>query len=137
MKPDHYKKGLVVKLTQLVRVRCCSCDPIPQETQIVLFDRLSPNRAMVGLYFGPEAPTGGENPAYHHTVWPIGKLEKDIPGGMKRGTGKAGDIFPNGGFCLHKVKISGIQGEVVGEVNSEVFKKADGEATQEIAHQET
>ena len=152
MKLDDYKKGLVVKLTQPVRVRCCANIPIPQGAQIVLFDQLSPNRANVGLYFEPDAPGN----AYHHTIWPIGKLEKNIvedhplwssmkrawmrligknplPKGAKRGTGKAGDIFPNGGFCLHKVKISGIQGEVIGEVNKEVFEKASSEASQETA----
>ena len=136
VKRDDYKKGLVVKLAQPIRVRCCGCEPIPQDAQIVLFDQVGPNRAIVGLYFGPDAPLGGENPAFHHKVWPIRKLEKNIPGGMKKGTGKAGDIFPNGGFCLHKVKISGIQGEVLGEVNKEIFEKAGSKAAQESAAQE-
>ena len=127
MKRDDYKKGLVVKLTQPVRVRCCGVDPIPQDAQIVLFDQLSPNRANVGLYFDPEAPLGGPNPAIHHTAWPLGEMpiKKSPPGGFTAATGKAKDIFPNGGFCLHKVKISGIQGEVIGEVNKEIFEKAD------------
>jgi hypothetical protein len=156
MKREDYKKGLIVKLVQPVRVRCCEVDPIPQDAQIVLFDQISPNRANVGLYFGPEAPYD----AYHHTIWPIGKLEKKItedhplwnalkrawikliggnplPKGAKKGTGKAGDIFPQGGFCLHKVKISGIQGEVVGEVKKQIFERAGNETAQKTASQES
>jgi len=131
VKPSDYKKGLIVKLAKPVRVRCCEASPIPEGAQIVLFDQLTQNRANVGLYFEPEAPLHGPNPAVHHRAWPIGEMpvKKSPPGGFTAATGKAKDIFPNGGFCLHKVKISGIQGEVLGSVNPEIFnrsKQAEG-----------
>ena len=123
MKRDDYKKGLTIKLSLPLRVRCCECDPIPEGATIVLFDQVSLNRTYVGLYFEPDAPSG----SWHHRICPIGELPiKNSPsGGFVTATGKARDIFPQGGFCLHKVKISGIQGEVTGEVKPEIFKKAD------------
>ena len=127
MKRDEYKKGLIVKLAQPLRVRCCGCEPIPQGAQVVLFDQLSPNRANVGLYFGPDAPLHGPSPAVHHTAWPIGEIpvKKSPPGGFTSATGTAKDIFPNGGFCLHKVKISGIRGDILGNVNPDIFKRKE------------
>lgn len=94
---------------------------------IVLFDQLSPNRANVGLYFGPDAPLHGPNPAVHHAAWPIGEIpaKKSPAGGFTSATGMAKDIFPNGGFCLHKVKISGIQGEILGNVNPDIFNRKE------------
>lgn len=128
MKRKNYKKGLVIKLTQLVRIHCCNAYPIPKYAIIVLFDPISLSHANVGLYFDPEAPLDGPNPAIHHTAWPIGEMpiKKSPPGGFTATTGKAKDIFPNGGFCLHTVKISDIQGRILGEINSEIFKKTDG-----------
>ena len=123
MKPGDYKRGLTVKLSAPLRLRCCGCDPIPEGATVVLFDKVSQNRAEVGLYFEPEAPTG----VWHHKVWPIGQVPvRDGPPGKRMftgpGTAKASDLFPQGGFCLHKVKISGIQGDVTGAVRPEIFE---------------
>lgn len=128
MKQEDYRKGLTIKLSQSLRLRCCGCDPVPEGATVVLFDRISPNRAEIGLYFGPESPTG----VWHHKVWPIGRVPmRDDSPGLKNlvvpGTGKASDLFPQGGFCLHKVKISGIQGDVTGSVRPEIFEREQAE----------
>ena len=124
MKLSDYKKGLTVKLSSPLRVRCCGCNPIPAGATVVLFDRTGSNRTWVGLYFDPEAPLDGPNPAVHHKAWPIGGMpvQKSPVGGFTSATRTAKDIFPQGGFCLHKVKISGIQGDVTGQVRPEIFE---------------
>lgn len=112
MKREHYREYALVKLDKPLRVRCCNCAPFPAGLVVACFKRTSPNRAMVGNYVPPEA-----NPFdYHHDVMAIGGA-----GTIEEAQAK-GTMFPRGGFCLHRVKVSGISGPVVGELNPGIFK---------------
>ena len=53
------------------------------------------------------------------------KRGKTPPDGFMPATGTAKDIFPNGGFCLHKVKISVIQGDILGNANPDIFNRKE------------
>jgi hypothetical protein len=36
-----------------------------------------------------------------------------------------GRMFPTGGFCLHKVKLSSVSGEVMGLIRDDVIEKLE------------
>ena len=105
-----FKVGLLVRLDTALRVRCCQAQPIPSGTVVVLFALTSPNRAQVGLYFGPDYDAA--NPPYHHAIRPLGELDIEL-------AQQTGRTFPGGGFCCHQVKRSGIHGEIIGALSAE------------------
>lgn len=103
----------MVKLSAPLRIRCsptrCGCAPFETGMVILLYRRKGPQKAIVGLYCDAEAM---RQLWYHHDLWaPFG-----------------GHRFMNerGAFCLHHVRISNIQGDVVGELNLDRVREMYG-----------
>ncbi len=111
MRREDFREGMFVELSEPLRVRCspkrCGVDPFPAGATILLHKQLGPNRASVGLYFSGDAAKVFP-PVYHHDIFtPFGRATPEEFVRLRT-------PFPNGGFCIHEVRISGIRGRCVG-----------------------